>query len=701
MKAFNEGKWIWRNKEAQFDEYVDFLDRFKGDGEGEYILKIAADSNYTVYINGELSAFGQYADYPKYKVYDSIDISKFIRKDSENRMVIIVWYYGEDTQTYIHGKAGLIYEIEKDGKVLTCSSEETLSRLSLDYVSYRKEFISGQLGFTYHYNAEGYDGFIQSGENGFEKSRLVENISTDFNIRPIERLNLLDRIKSRVCTQGTFEYTTNHDSPTHNMQYAALSFRFPSQIAGYREDFSSPIKYVSDSDKNIYFIVDLGNESVGFLDLEFTVPQACRIDVGYGEHLVDGRCRTAIRGFSCTYYAKKGKNSFLNTFRRFGCRYIQVFAHTKEIEVNYVGLRPTVYPVQSKGFCSDNLLRNTIYDVCVNTLISCMHEHYEDCPWREQALYTMDSRNQMLCGYYALNEYRFPRASLKLISLGQRKDGLLTLCYPAGRDYPIPFFSAVYFMQMNEYIKYSKDTTLAKECFGVLEKLCEAFQSRMCNEGYLRNFYGVDDNGVRYWNFYEWSETMDGGEQNWVEAIESPFNAIVSIAFQNMSKICESLGETEKSAMYMSLSEKLNVAIEKYFHDEKTGLFRSFIGRHEEKYSVLTNALAMLCGAADNVDKTNILKILTVNGSADTGLYVIPNTLSMNCFRFDALLHEDFDKYKSIILDEIDRDYLFMLREGATTFWETIKGAADFGGAGSLCHGWSALPIYYYEILGK
>jgi len=40
-----------------------------------------------------------------------------------------------------------------------------------------------------------------------------------------------------------------------------------------------------------------------------------------------------------------------------------------------------------------------------------------------------------------------------------------------------------------------------------------------------------------------------------------------------------------------------------------------------------------------------------------------------------------------------------MLDRGATAFWETIKGADDFGGAGSLCHGWSALPIYYYEIL--
>ena len=29
-----------------------------------------------------------------------------------------------------------------------------------------------------------------------------------------------------------------------------------------------------------------------------------------------------------------------------------------------------------------------------------------------------------------------------------------------------------------------------------------------------------------------------------------------------------------------------------------------------------------------------------------------------------------------------------------------MKGDADFENAGSLCHGWSAMPIYYYNKLG-
>ena len=40
-----------------------------------------------------------------------------------------------------------------------------------------------------------------------------------------------------------------------------------------------------------------------------------------------------------------------------------------------------------------------------------------------------------------------------------------------------------------------------------------------------------------------------------------------------------------------------------------------------------------------------------------------------------------------------------MLEKGATSFWETINGDADFGNAGSLCHGWSAMPIYYLNRL--
>ena len=70
----------------------------------------------------------------------------------------------------------------------------------------------------------------------------------------------------------------------------------------------------------------------------------------------------------------------------------------------------------------------------------------------------------------------------------------------------------------------------------------------------------------------------------------------------------------------------------------------------------------------------------------------------MCTYFYDALLSFG-DRYKNYILADMKRKYAHMLNRGATTFWETELGAEDFGGAGSLCHGWSAIPVYYLSLL--
>ena len=56
-------------------------------------------------------------------------------------------------------------------------------------------------------------------------------------------------------------------------------------------------------------------------------------------------------------------------------------------------------------------------------------------------------------------------------------------------------------------------------------------------------------------------------------------------------------------------------------------------------------------------------------------------------------------KYEELVLNDIRARYKKMLDAGATSFWETEKGEADFDNAGSLCHGWSAIPVYYFNKL--
>lgn len=160
--AMETASWIWRKGEALVDEYVDFLSDFSG-VQGPTLLRIAADSNYAAFVNGNLAAFGQYADYPQYKVYDQVDITPFVQP-GENRLAIQVWYYGEDSQTYLLGKAGLIFQVESEGKLLAQSGEDTLSRISPEYHQGYRMPISMQLGFSYHYNIRAQDHWKNRGQ---------------------------------------------------------------------------------------------------------------------------------------------------------------------------------------------------------------------------------------------------------------------------------------------------------------------------------------------------------------------------------------------------------------------------------------------------------------------------------------------------------------------------------------------------------
>ena len=75
---------------------------------------------------------------------------------------------------------------------------------------------------------------------------------------------------------------------------------------------------------------------------------------------------------------------------------------------------------------------------------------------------------------------------------------------------------------------------------------------------------------------------------------------------------------------------------------------------------------------------------------------LIPVTLSHSIFKYDALMRSP-GLYARYVFGDIARLWGSMLAKDATTFWETIDGESAFGNAGSLCHGWSAIPLYFYH----
>ena len=632
--TFEKASWIWCNDNPQEDEYSEFMDSFSYQT-GKVVLRISADSNYAAYINGRLAAFGQYADFPYDKVYDVVDVTEFCR-EGENRLGVLVWYYGLDTtQVYYPGNAGVLYELECDETVLCESGETTLSRQSLTYQNHRKKQITRQLGLGYGYDATKEDGWLKGELSGFAPAKIVGQ-NLPLRIRPCRKLTLMPEVTGREC------------------------------------------KRRGDTD----VIFDLGGEQVGFLSFRLMSPREQDITIAYGEHLADGCVRHEIGGrdFSITYRAKQGENEFLNPFRRFGCRYLEVYSQYP-VEIEKMAIAPTMYALAEKKRPQLTELQNKIYDMCVETLRLCMHEHYEDCPWREQALYTMDSRNQMLCGYYAFGEYTFPRANLQLISKDRRLDGLLSICYPMKWDYVIPSFSLHYAVECREYMDYSGDKEFLQEIYPKLASVMKVFLDRM-EDGLVPPFVGEN-----YWNFYEWRKGLDGLETD-TSVPDLLLNALLSVALRNMAAIACGLCIDND---YAAISENLNRRIREVFLDADKAIFYDL--PEHGTYSQLGNALAVLCGAAEGEEARIVCRHMLEDSD------MTPISLSMKCFLYDAWLKTDRERYASILLTDIEDTYLPMIESGCTTVWETELGESDFENAGSLCHGWSALPVYYYHIL--
>ncbi|MBQ4269596.1 MAG: hypothetical protein IJB97_08120, partial [Clostridia bacterium] len=375
-----QGKWIWYEYSCEADSYGEFYGEMEWLS-GETRMRISCDSDYALYVNGKFVESNQYGDFERYKIYDEILLTPYLKK-GKNCIAVEVWHFGETSQKYLAAQAGLIFDVYCGDRLALKSDENILSRKSKAYKSGRKKKVSSQLGFSFFYDSTKQDEWKNGNGSDFSPSKEVEK-RCSFYPRPNAKLQL-----------------------------------FPRKEAAFTRKAHS----------NRAVLVDLGEETVGLPTLEIHSPVPQKIIVFYGEQLFGENVQRFIGGndYSFEYIASAGKNVYFNPFLRLGCRYLQLYAE-EEVDVTYLGVIPQRYPVTEKQpVCKDGIDAE-IEKLCVNTLKLCMLEHYVDCPWREQGLYAFDSRNQMLAGYYAFGNYAYAKSNLLLMSMDRRDDGLLSI----------------------------------------------------------------------------------------------------------------------------------------------------------------------------------------------------------------------------------------------------------------------------------
>ncbi|NLE30482.1 MAG: family 78 glycoside hydrolase catalytic domain [Phycisphaerae bacterium] len=705
QKEKKYGAWVWPAQcGATVNQYVEFRHEFEAaEVLSDITLQISVDSNYAVRLNGNFVDCGQYHDFPGDKVFDTLAVGRYART-GKNILSIMVYYQGETSFQYLGGQPGLFYELTRGGRKIV-SGLETQYRIASEYHRGAMTKITGQLGFSFLYDArKAQDDWTSIREQD------LQAICQDRTLRPrpIDKLTIRERVKTRICAQGVFRRIVDKETLAASMQSDYFSMRETKSLFGEgaipalpRE---SPVKILPPmaGDDGVYVIFDMGREEVGLLDLEVDAAAGTMIDIAHGEHLDDLRVRSHVggRNFAYQYICKQGRQHFVHYFKRLAGRYLQLQIHhfSEPVQLYYAGLLPTEYPIERRGsFESCDSLLNKIYETSIRTLHLCMHEHYEDCPWREQALYANDSRNQALCGYYGFGEYDFPATAFDLLGQSLKDDGYLELCAPADIPITIPSFSHAWVLAVGDHWQFRGDKDYVQKQFPRVRKMMQTYLATV-RDGLL-----PCPRGKRYWQFYDWADHLDGvfGEKctNWGELkhdrYDAPLNALFVMALDAAAKLAAVMEDHQAVDQYACAARELRIAFHDRFWDAKESAYFSYMDETTPRYfAELTQSLALLAGICPPILADGLRTRLAKenNGWTET-------TLSQSFYKFEALM-ADKTKFGRSVFDMIRRDWSMMLFSGATSFWETMKGGWDFDNAGSLCHGWSAIPVYFYQAYG-
>jgi hypothetical protein len=167
------------------------------------------------------------------------------------------------------------------------------------------------------------------------------------------------------------------------------------------------------------------------------------------------------------------------------------------------------------------------------------------------------------------------------------------------------------------------------------------------------------------------------------------------LALDAAARLAAWTGEAAYGQALTDESNRVKAAVHRAFWDGAAGVYRSFrLGGELWHTAELTQSLALCAGVCPAPLAEGLRERLR------SGDGMVEISLSHSIYKFEALLRDQ--RYAPEVVEAVAAQWGGMLYKGATSFWETARGAEDFDDAGSLCHGWSAVPIYLFcaHILG-
>ncbi len=662
--------WIWLEAAPAGESYVLARRKFElQSAPASALLQVSANQRYRLWLNGHELGAGPAPGHPGHTWYDEYEVGHLLEA-GPNVIAVLAHNAGSAFKAILNqavGPGGLWCHLLVDGESLVYTDETWQVRPAPQYEAHNVPITGHRGGFkefcTPQAEPEGWREAGFSAEGWQQAALLPEDALAQPTRRDIPPKRYWYEAPREVYVEsGAFAYGGPYEADDLDalLDDTLESFATVRQIG----DFAPAL------------VLDFGKDAVGTFELTYEATGTGRLEIAYGESLhttVVDHIRLA-----------PGLFTYRPLYRRVA-RYVRLrfYDLEGEIRLKHARFKCESYGKPTAGaFESSDEVLNRIYQVGVHTLDCCMQDHFEDCPWREQALYAGDLRVAALLAYYAKGDYDLSRRSLKLLAETQHESGAIPTVGPAPSplriipEYPAHWVGALY-----DYYFHSGDTALVGELFEHLVRCMEWYEGELGEAGLME-----DMADSRKWFFFV--DNLCGIEaQGAVTAVQ----AFVTQAFLLAAKLAEVAGRTDYAARWSSRAQKLQASLLSLW-DEAAQAFKdnSTQAQAPERPNEISCGVPVFCEVVPPEVKLACLEILE-GKRAKVGT----KAGFSNFFLTEALFRSGRGAEGLARL----RDYWGgMLARGATTFWEVYDPEWPEGKLlprlGSYCHEFCAGPVY-------
>ncbi|MGI5898591.1 MAG: family 78 glycoside hydrolase catalytic domain [Christensenellales bacterium] len=599
--------------------------------QGAVRLRITADDYYKLYVNGALAAQGPAPAYPEKYYYNELDITPHL-SEGKNILAVHLYYQGLLNRVWnsADGRFALASQIlyEKGDKKEPLWKYWVSNAFSGDIIAYETQYLE-------NFNSNLWDenwNLPEFDDSFWPKMTLAS--WADYNLvkQPTDLLAVYEIEPEEVIKQGNL------------------------------------------------WRVDMGREITGALFIEAIGAKGSKVIIRCGEELNDdGSVRYDMR-CNCLYeevWTLKDGRSVLTPYDYKAFRYGELILGDG-VEILTLKAQVRHYPMD-ESLCrleSNAKYLKEIFEICKNGVRCGTQDGFLDCPTREKGQYLGDAVVTARSHLWLTGKTDMLRKCVDQFALTTKLicPGMMAVA-PGSFMQEIADFSLLWPELLLTDYQFTGDKEFLRAYYPAAKGIIDHFEGFERADGLLES---VTDK----WNLVDWPQNLRDDYDFELSRKVAPgchnvINAIYAGAVKNLTQI-EQILEIEISHDF----ERLKKAYIAAFFDEKKGLFKD----HEKSShtALHSNIYAIYFGLYPEGKEGKIADFMLEKG--------LSCGVMLSYFYLKALSRagRKEDAYR-VIVNESERGWVNMLREGATSCFEAW--GKDQKWNTSLCHPWASAPI--------